>query len=152
MATLYASAELVIGWLGTAEQPRIAKALECIAAIGPWFNAMKTMRPAGEWEGQITEQDLAWLDFLFPHLCNLDPSDTEHPRPGPGNRTWSNVCFLLELPYWHRLWIFQESVLADRLILACPLAATPYSMLEHIADAVRQIDRWWLGHAPSFLH
>ncbi|VBB81491.1 Putative protein of unknown function [Podospora comata] len=33
-----------------------------------------------------------------------------------------------------------------------PLAATPYSMLEHIANAVRQIDRWCCGHAPSFFH
>ncbi|KAK0663517.1 heterokaryon incompatibility protein-domain-containing protein [Cercophora samala] len=152
MATLYASAELVIGWLGTTEPGRVAKALECVADIGPWFHSMKAMRPAGEWEGQITEKDLAWLNFLFPHLCDLEPVDAEHPAAGPGNTTWSAICFLLDLPYWHRIWIFQEAVLADRLLLASPSAATPYTMLEHIADAVRQIDRWWVGHAPSFIH
>lgn len=102
--------------------------------------------------GTNTEKDLAWLSFLFSHLCDLDPTDTEHPAPGPGNTIWSAVWLLLDLPYWYQISIFQEAVLADRLLLACPLAATPYSMLEHIADAVRQIDRWCCGHAPTFFH
>lgn len=117
MATLYASAELTIGWLGTTDLDRVAKALECIVGLGPWFKAMSEMRPAGEWEGQITEKDLAWVSFLFPHLCDLDPTDTEHPAPGPGNTIWSAVWLLLDLPYWYRISIFQEAVLADRLQL-----------------------------------
>ncbi|KAK0712044.1 heterokaryon incompatibility protein-domain-containing protein [Lasiosphaeris hirsuta] len=126
MSTLYQSAELVIGWVGAAEPERILLAFDTILILGKEFNRLAWKNSGGS----MAASDLNWLKG-YPYLYTLDSEGA--------NERWSAIYHLLDLPYWTRLWIFQEAVLARKLLLSSPFASIDFNILAHTTLGVCQM-------------
>jgi hypothetical protein len=55
-----------------------------------------------------------WLERI-PALCSVDADVDTCPR----NKAWQALHWLGEIPYWERVWIIQETVLAQVLVIFC---------------------------------
>lgn len=106
MKEIYASTELVMAWLGS-EDKQVPQALRALNTMANEF------RNAG-WNVE-TLSDLRWLTKI-PPLLKVG-KDTP-----PRQETWDALSFLNGLPYWRRVWTFQEQALAPALMLLCPSA------------------------------
>ncbi|KAM5344175.1 hypothetical protein ACJ41O_012712 [Fusarium nematophilum] len=120
METVYSSAGLVMAWLGD-EDDQLPLALETLEMIGDEFCA-------ADWDVEALS-DLSWLR-KHPSLWSIDdePSKSMDDKPSKdpprklatGNRRWDAINFLDSLPYWRRVWTFQEQALAQYLSFMCP--------------------------------
>ncbi|RTE83704.1 hypothetical protein BHE90_001763 [Fusarium euwallaceae] len=150
MARLYQQAECVFAWLGSEDEDLA-------------FRSMRPMLQEMNRVGQnnITDlQTLASLNWLSPYrdLCDnhvFVTKDENMPNiPTLFNTAWSAINDLVSRKYWTRVWIFQEAVLAKRLILACPTAAMSFDDLgafAHIMHALQQFLRTVPWAKPNFL-
>ncbi|RSM18298.1 hypothetical protein CDV31_002817 [Fusarium ambrosium] len=150
MARLYQQAECVFAWLGSEDEDLA-------------FRSMRPMLQEMNRVGQndITDlQTLASLNWLSPYrdLCEnhvIVTKDENRPNiPTLFNTAWSAINDLVSRKYWTRVWIFQEAVLAKRLILACPTAAMNFDDLgafAHIMHALQQFLRTVPWAKPNFL-
>ncbi|KAK4443436.1 heterokaryon incompatibility protein-domain-containing protein [Podospora aff. communis PSN243] len=122
MSTLFSSAELVIGWLGSADVRLTHLALQTMGLIGEAFSLRRELRMGAAEAAPIMA-----------------------------------VRHLLDSPYWTRIWIFQEAVLARRLVLACLPAFIHWDRLQQavrgiheVASASRKLT-WGSGFVSSFI-
>lgn len=102
MADVYRSAEKVVVWLGPkgngSDLALAAMTTTASKLQVDWYHY--TIRPASE------DTDFSWLD-------------TENPLPFD-DETYRSIAFLLERPWFERLWIWQEVFLAaDRAEILC---------------------------------
>ena len=104
MDQVYSSSEQVMAWLGS-EDEQVPLALETLNLMAHKF------RDAG-WNLD-TLSSLRWLAKI-PSLL-----ETGQTRPHQ-NARWEAISFLNRLPYWRRVWTFQEQALAPSLIFFCP--------------------------------
>jgi tetratricopeptide (TPR) repeat protein len=119
MRDIYSKAELVLSWLGHG-----------IDEIDIAFDAFKTIANlTRELGSKYTEED--WLKS-FPTWCN----DTAE--------SWESIQSFFHLPYWHRVWIFQELVLGKHILFTHGSAALKYK------DLVRAGD--WIVFAEISIH
>ncbi|KAI8710893.1 Heterokaryon incompatibility protein 6, OR allele [Fusarium sp. LHS14.1] len=99
MGELYSSATFVCAWLGT--QSWISTAFKTLRTISRIVLDAK--------ENIEALDGLGWL-YGHPEFCSQDmPSDEQTLIP---NRHWMALRDLVDLPYWSRMWIFQEIVLS----------------------------------------
>ncbi|KUJ13434.1 HET-domain-containing protein [Mollisia scopiformis] len=119
MRSIYTSAELVLGWLGP-EDEKVPLALETLQMLEPEFGDPQDPT----WD--INKLcDFAWLN-KYPGLNEDDPplvhSLTEDKiwSALAENKVWSALDLFCHLPYWKRVWIVQEMVLAKRLLFISP--------------------------------
>jgi len=133
MSTLYSSAELVIGWLGATEPERMAQAFETVDILGKGFSKWNALRWTDRMPDSMTCRDLEWLAD-HPQIYQPDSVDSS-----AADERWTALRGLLDSPYWTRIWIFQEVVLARRLILACPSACVDYSLLLDAVTGMRDV-------------
>jgi hypothetical protein len=150
MATIFQSAELVIGWLG-GEDEKITLAFDTFQMLSD-----------GLWEVLLARDDYrterAAGAFLATHpiLCQVDddcgPADSSPADSAiQMNRRWAAVDFVLKLPYWERIWIFQEAVLASRLLLVCPSRALDFNTVSDAGRGMCRIRESWSDEKPSFV-
>lgn len=105
MGSIYSSSFFVVAWLCPEDEPT-QHAIQLLEAIG------KAMLPHNQEEVQLRgdpeydEED--WMEE-YPEFWTSDESEPIL------NKFWSALCELLSLPYWTRVWTFQEMVLAQRL-------------------------------------
>ncbi|PQE32216.1 heterokaryon incompatibility protein [Rutstroemia sp. NJR-2017a WRK4] len=120
MREIYSSAELVFSWLGEGLET-VASAFEIIGKI-----ARETK--------DISDELLYSLRWMESHrdLC------VDDLKSGLENKAWRSTRLLLELPYWDRVWIFQEVVLARKLLL---LSGNKYLDFVDLDIACFQISR-----------
>jgi hypothetical protein len=110
MGDIYSSASLVVVWLGTADDTTEA-ALGLLHDLGEqMIEYIKVHNLKSYSEAQnITDH------FQYPPL--------EHP-------VWSAVRFLLQRPWFSRVWTFQEIVLAQEAVLYCGAHTLKWNRLE----------------------
>jgi hypothetical protein len=98
MADLYSSADHVFSWLGTANF--IPKAIQTLGRI-----LAERIRTDID-----TLTELQWLR-QYPELyeVNIPPEEGHVLIP---NQCWEAVRDFIHLPYWSRMWIFQEIILS----------------------------------------
>lgn len=129
MGLIYSSAEIVFSWLGCNDD-KLSLAIDTLVTLRRAFDSDRsldvdeaTLDPYLEWLRDYTglyddeatpQQHLEWLRD-YTDLCDED-DDGEEPFK---NKRWEALCCLLELPYWKRIWIFQEIVLARQALLVC---------------------------------
>lgn len=65
---------------------------------------------------------LTWMK-RYPQLCRIDNEDL-------GNTAWESLGAFFDNPYWSRVWIFQEIVLASRLLFVHGSTTLPLEYLE----------------------
>ncbi|KAK1760219.1 heterokaryon incompatibility protein-domain-containing protein [Echria macrotheca] len=123
MSTLFASAELVIGWLGAENPLRMALSLSSVLFLSKGFARMG-FRHGHRGDIQFALRDFEWI--------------TAGPYASP--LLWDSVAYFFDSPYWTRIWIFQETVLARKLLVVCPLAALDFSVLPAFFSAIQALD------------
>ncbi|KAI1063726.1 hypothetical protein LB506_005659 [Fusarium annulatum] len=112
MGDIYSSADLVLGWLGSEQSDKILTAVTTIMVLNRAFRAAK-------WDVDNL-MDLKWL-----RSCGL----TKEPEC---DKFWASLDDLALLPYWRRVWILQENVLASTLFYIAPRVCIEYSSLMNV--------------------
>jgi hypothetical protein len=118
MGRVFGDAELVFGWLGDLnESSHASQAAANYNGFRPSiaFDVFRTLAKEFERFNQRIE-DLLELEWLksHPDLC-IDDDAGEGTEAK--NTRWDAVATILAMSYWRRAWIFQEAVLAQRLLL-----------------------------------
>ncbi|KAM0434001.1 hypothetical protein ACHAPT_003945 [Fusarium lateritium] len=142
MARLYQQAECVFAWLGSDDEDLAFRSLRPI---------LHEMSRLGESQVRgLSGVRLEWLSS-YPDLCNnhvFVTKDENLPNiPTIFNAAWSAINDLVSRKYWTRVWIFQEAVLAKRLILTCPTSATEFDNLGAVAMLMEHV-QWCLRAVP----
>ncbi|KAK5652305.1 hypothetical protein OQA88_10653 [Cercophora sp. LCS_1] len=118
MRSIYKSADLVLAWLGDQD---FTLAFDGIKAMASEMD--KSM--ANPEEGDFGK--LEWMK-RHPTLCDRNPSGSSDPyllHP-----TWKSIQGLFSSPYWSRVWIFQEIVLANELLFVTTGSSIEWRKLE----------------------
>ncbi|KAK1639695.1 heterokaryon incompatibility protein-domain-containing protein [Colletotrichum phormii] len=90
MRRIYSSAELVFSWLGEDDEE-----------IGAAFETIN-----------LVAHEMDKVDWPQLIVADIGPETDWH-----SNQSWKSVWTLFNLPYWFRVWVVQEIVLAEKLIL-----------------------------------
>ena len=142
MQYMYTLADIVLAWPGDGDE-LISLAFETIERLCEIL-----IDPSNTGEDLVT---LAWLK-KEPSLCqddNLDIPPGEQAR----NKRWSSLQKLFSLPYWSRVEIFQEVVMARQLIYVCPsrrLESQIFKELDKLMDKMRRVAVHNLKTRPDF--
>ncbi|KAI8714707.1 HET domain-containing protein [Fusarium sp. LHS14.1] len=138
MAKIFQQAECVFAWLGSEDEDLAFRSMRPI---------LHEMTRTGE--NNIRDlRSLASLQWLrpYPELCDnhvFVTKDESLPNiPALFNAAWSAINDLVSRKYWTRVWIFQEAVLAKRLILACPTSAMSFDDLGAIANIMKTLQKF----------
>lgn len=110
MGDVFANADEVLSWLG--EASAIPKAFQTVVMLHKQsINA----------RSHTKLRDDAELLKPYPEFYQHDAPDDE--KSFLPTRTWASIRHFVELPYWSRMWIFQEIVLAKpgKLIFLTPV-------------------------------
>ncbi|KAJ3541341.1 hypothetical protein NM208_g4658 [Fusarium decemcellulare] len=137
MAKLYQQAECVFAWLGSQDELKAFRSLshvmDEIARLCESSNQSSILGPL---------ISLKWL-IPYPELCKNDTLSSKDPKLKDTsllfNACWSAINDLLTRPYWTRVWIHQEAVLAKELILVCPTSAMFFEDLGVVAEALESL-------------
>ena len=123
MGSIYSQAELVLSWLGSGR-------VEMCLALRTFDVIAQEVKGIGD--GDL---NLQWME-KYPSLCvqDIDPGDD-----GLGNKAWMAMWHFFDLPYWYRVWIFQELVLASNLLLIYSSESLRYEDLEAVCAWSRRV-------------
>ncbi|UPK95044.1 hypothetical protein LCI18_005979 [Fusarium solani-melongenae] len=119
MSRIYRSAATVLAWLGPGDHSLAYSTINLLAR-----------EMYDDTARRLNEEKLSRLDWLqeHPSLC----SDDGPRQSGSGfqNLAWSAVATFVRDPYWTRVWIFQEVILARELLfISNGLAFVTWPML-----------------------
>ncbi|KAK9788182.1 putative HET-domain-containing protein [Seiridium cardinale] len=135
MKEIYTEAELVISWLGTGDAT-LFSAIDTINTMGPELE-----RFDGDEE---VSDDLSWLQ-TYPFLY-----ESETPNK-PTTKTWDALADLFSLPYWTRVWIFQELCLPRACIIVCGHKITSMGALMSMGSWLWRIQGRKVEDKPEFI-
>lgn len=115
MTSIYTNAELVIAWLGDGDE-EIPLGLQALHIISREAAAQITAAVSPSPDGTTIKPSLQWIErypsLWFSHL------DNENTTPVGFRGVWKGIERFMKVPYWSRIWVFQEIVLARRVLLA----------------------------------
>ncbi|KAK5655884.1 hypothetical protein OQA88_5423 [Cercophora sp. LCS_1] len=120
MGEIYARANRVIVWLGE-EDERDAHAIQAIAAV---YNYIESQKPSRGESWDMTVDEIQGV-------------------PGFPDDGWHHLGFFLSRPWFHRMWVLQEVVKAQRAVCILGTESLPY---EHLTTVVRRFTRAGLRH------
>ncbi|OIW29050.1 HET-domain-containing protein [Coniochaeta ligniaria NRRL 30616] len=117
MAKIYQSAELVLSFLGVDD--RLTNL------------ALDTYELIANEASQLSVDELLGMHWIEKNasLCD-DTWARDDPEVYFHNERWHTMDKFLELEYWSRVWIFQETALARNLVICTETRATHWSSLE----------------------
>jgi hypothetical protein len=123
MRDIYSSAELVLSSIATDEV--ICQALQVYQDVHDVLTS--NTHP-------LSLNDISSHEWLrqLPSLFLRDSDFEEH-----GNKSWHALGELRKLPYWSRVWIIQEAVLAREVILFCGHASLPMKKIFEVYDVLQ---------------
>jgi len=107
MKIIYSSAEIVIGWIGEANE-QIVRGMRSMAQVA---NTLRNL--SGD-----ELYSLKWLANL-PTSSFADPKSPISQDSGDDRSMWLDIESFLNVPYWRRVWIFQELVLGRTVVISC---------------------------------
>jgi hypothetical protein len=134
MGDIYRKAALVISWLGRGDE-QTALALHTFKFLD---------REIEERTRPVAGKDLGWLQ-QFPELW--EENVTEQAIP---NKAWNAIRSLLRLPYWPRIWIIQEMVLARRILLMDQLTSVDFDCLRVTVRLINMTVKNEVFQKPAF--
>jgi Heterokaryon incompatibility protein (HET) len=109
MKEIYSTAESVISWLGR-ENVDVHLAFDIFRVISKETGSERV----GGCTGYKYEDDKTATLWLEPYTTL-----TKWPKIQGVQSPWSAVVRFSEIPYWHRVWIFQEVALGSRIVYLC---------------------------------
>jgi hypothetical protein len=122
-----------------------SKAVEVIAWLGPDIDgggeALRMFKRLSITLKHYPD-DFQWLKCVLGYRDNI-------PTVSVSTLPWHHIRSLLERPFWHRVWIFQEVVLARTLTLVCGCERLQFS--DSQAEVGNRIRILAGGSKPSWL-
>jgi hypothetical protein len=97
MRSIYENAFMVISWVGP-DDGQVSLAIRSLKVIA---HTLEVLKPDDQFD---------WMR-RFPELFKIDTNE------GIRNKAWNAIVEFLQLPYWSRIWILQEMVLAKKLCI-----------------------------------
>lgn len=140
MGSIFSSAELVLGWLGSDDE-RVPLALETLKILTSEFS-----------DANWNYEKLCELEWLKRH-----PSLFKDDLTLPGdikNKRWAALEYFCNLPYWRRVWILQELLLSPTLIYACPSASMDFHTVQFACGVLSELQtklRQRYARKPDFM-
>lgn len=128
MGKIYSGADLVLSSLGT---DNIMTEL-ALRVYGEIHRVLTDSYPRLKLSKLSNHQ---WLQ-RFPSLCE-DDMDLHKGGMHVGNSAWLAIRIFQELPYWNRVWIVQEAVLAKEIVFFYDESAVDFDQTVEIADILR---------------
>jgi hypothetical protein len=116
MQAIYSKSDLVIAWFGCGSKD-VDSAFHTLNLIS---DETKSVR------GSLSQEpphDILWMK-KYPHLCEKDSTETTVE-----NKAWEALHNFSQNSYWKRVWIFQELVLGQNIVLAHGSKSLKYSDL-----------------------
>jgi hypothetical protein len=132
MRDIYAKAELVLSWLG-----------HRIDEIDVAFKALKTIVKETR-ELRSPEAGFDWLKSYPTWYAEPEETGDKAPCdaiPGP----WNAIRIFFGLPYWQRVWIFQELVLGKRILFIHGSMSLTYEELDKASNWFNSTRKWILS-------
>lgn len=124
MKSIYTNAGMVISWFG-ASFNLCDWTFEVLRNFKEQID--KTQHP------DVSKvSDVRWLD-LFPQACKQDPCSDGLLK----SVVWDSIRELCDHPYWNNIWIFQEVVLGEIVMLTCGDEVIP---LQDVMQVIRWLD------------
>lgn len=141
MRHIYGSARLVLSWLG--DLPDCDKALELIRATYLEWHAKPS--EVGDERRSTQAADLNVNDWMsrYPEFWR---ADGEADIGGSSNSYWNAVNAIFTLPYWERLWIFQEMILPKRVMFMLGSTILSFDSLDVVCNWLELIQEQ--NHPP----
>lgn len=129
MRGIYMAAELVLSWLAD-DSRNTQLALETFPIV---------VKEA-VYDSKNEFSSLEWMK-KHPALCEDDKTLDDYGDPVfPRNERWNAMNRFFYLPYWHRIWIFQEMALAKKEVLICNSnKAVPFVVLLFACRAISNL-------------
>ncbi|CAM1500531.1 Fc.00g096930.m01.CDS01 [Cosmosporella sp. VM-42] len=125
MRDIYSDAELVMSSMSTSDD-EISLALQTYNEIHQALTKRDPALPLSELS------DYLWLKRI-PSLCSESSGIDGYPR----NKAWNAISTFHRLPYWERVWIAQEVVLARKLLLICGIESTDFDKITDISEILQ---------------
>jgi hypothetical protein len=132
MRDIYAKAELVLSWLG-----------HRIDEIDVALKALKTIAKE-TWELSSPEAGFEWLKSYPTWYAETEETGDKAPWDaiqGP----WNAIRNFFGLPYWQRVWIFQELVLGKRILFVHGSTSLTYEELDQASSWFNSTRKWILS-------
>ena len=137
MGTIYASANVVISWLGEL-MPKYVAGVDALAKIHAAF------------AGAQGSGDFDWIDWLSQdHQTALWQWDTKTRQ---ANKTWTSIAKILNHPYWRRIWIIQEVAMSKSAIIKFGDTTLPFNTLDSFHELCKAVNKCMLADMSSLLH
>jgi len=122
MGRIFRSAKIVFSWLGN-DIDGIGLAIKTFNIIAKEIaHEARKFLPKKFVGSPCRDMGLTWMK-RYPQLCRIDNEDF-------GNTAWDSLVTFFDNPYWSRVWIFQEMVLASRLLFVHGSTSLPLEYLE----------------------
>jgi hypothetical protein len=118
MQSIFSRAEKVIAWLG----PDYDGGAEALRLVDRMVAA-----------ANLQTSDFRWLKTI-PELYKSEGDDKSHVL-----QRWEGISQLFDRPYWSRVWILQEAVLARELLLMCGTERTTFNETENFQSVLFEI-------------
>jgi hypothetical protein len=124
MGRIFRSANIVFSWLGN-DIDGTDLAIKTFKIISEEIaHEVRKLLPKKFVGSPWRYMGLTWMK-RYPQLCRIDNEDLTF-----GNTTWDSLGAFFDNPYWSRVWIFQEIVLASRLLFVHGSTSLPLEYLE----------------------
>jgi hypothetical protein len=108
MGRIFRSANIVFSWLGNDIDGTDLAIKTFNIILEEIFHEVRKLFPKKIVGSPWRYMGLTWMK-RYPQLCRIDNEDF-------GNTAWDSIGVFFDNPYWSRVWIFQEMVLASRLL------------------------------------
>ncbi|KAJ4296565.1 hypothetical protein N0V90_006611 [Kalmusia sp. IMI 367209] len=121
MGAIYSNASNVISWLGADNNGKMTAAITAIKSV---------QHVAATVPGWL--EDLHWMQDYPPFL------EVKRDPPGVPNQSWGSLQTFFSDPYWGRVWVLQEMVLAQKLWIMVGNYILDYEGVVDSVQLVRQ--------------
>ncbi|KAK0103316.1 hypothetical protein ONS95_005346 [Cadophora gregata] len=133
MGTIYEHATRVVAWTGPATQGQkylIATSLHLKFDVQKAFEFVEQLYGTVATRNWYDDEQATWGINRLSYR-DIEPQDTRHAISNNDHR-WGLLFQVLQMPYWRRLWITQELVLAKDVIIQFGTSSLSFVALEHV--------------------
>lgn len=144
MQYLYALADVIFAWLEEGDE-MIYLAFDAVEVL------YKALTEPPNFVDDIG--NLTWLKRV-PALCEDDRDSDEPEYIEHSNSRWDALHQFFFLPYWERVWIFQEVVMARRLVYCSPthrLSSVHLGKVAQVMSTLRRLKTEKSVPRPAFI-
>ncbi|GJC82546.1 heterokaryon incompatibility protein 6, OR allele [Colletotrichum liriopes] len=131
MRQIYSTAELVFSWFGPDDED-IGLAFDTVNLVDKAIDRVVGRRHINAVEPyHLVSWMKGWPQLIRP---DIGPANDWH-----SNRAWKSVSMLFKLPYWWRVWVVQEVVLAKSFVLLSGQYSLAWTSLFSLCGWIRRI-------------